>query len=104
MSSSASRERRESPAKCIPLTLKSSSRLNKQHSAELGRHPAQGDMRRKRRDLFDDENCDERKSKRFRLASMARAFLEGEEVRKHSASFDYEDGHKRKPQRYRSSL
>jgi len=104
MSSSAGGERRKSPAKRIPLALKSSSRLNIQHSAELGRHPAQGDMTRKRRGLFDDENCDERKSKRFRLASMAREFLESEEVRKRSASFDDEDGHERKPKRYRSSL
>ena len=99
-------ERRESPAKRIPLALKSSSRLNIQQAAELGRRPAQGDMRRKRRGLFDDENCDERKSKRFRLVSMAREFLEGEEARKRSASFDDEenDAGKPKPNRYRSSL
>ena len=42
LSSSSGRERGESPAKHIPLALKSSSRLNRQHSAELGRHPAQG--------------------------------------------------------------
>jgi hypothetical protein len=99
-------ERRESPAKRIPLALKSSSRLNIQQAAELVRRPAQGDMRRKRRGLFDDENCDERKSKRFRLVSMAREFLEGEEARKRSASFDDEenDAGKPKPNRYRSSL
>jgi len=55
MSSSAGGERRESPAKRIPLALKSSSRLNIQPSAELGRHPAQADMTRKRRGLFDDK-------------------------------------------------
>jgi len=102
--SSAGGERRESPAKCIPLALKLSSRLNIQHSAELRRHPAQGDMTRKRRGLFDDENCAKRKSKRFRLASMAREFLESLEVRKGSASFDDEDGDERKPKRYRSSV
>jgi len=58
MSSSAGGERRETPAKNIPLALKLSSRLNIQHSAELGRHLAQGDMKRRRRGLFDDENCD----------------------------------------------
>jgi len=104
MSSSAGRERWESPAKHIPLTLNSASRLNIQHLAELGRHPAQGDMTQKRKGLFDDKNCDERKSKRFRLASMAREYLETEEVWKRSASFDDEDGHERKPQRYGSSL
>jgi len=104
MSSSAGGERRESPAKHIPLALKLSSRLNIQHSAELGRHPAPGDMTQKHRGLFDIESCDERKSKRFRLASMAREFWESEEVRKHSASFDDEDGHERMPKRYRSSL
>jgi len=36
MSSSAGGETRESPAKCIPLALKSSSWLNIQHSADLG--------------------------------------------------------------------
>ena len=92
------------PAKRIPLALKSSSRLNIQHSAELGRHPAQGDMTQKRRGLFDDQNCDKRKSKRFRLASMARELLESVEVRKRSASFDAEDGHERKPKRCCSSL
>jgi len=54
-------------------------------------------MTQKRRGRFDDENCDERKSKRFRLASMARVFLESEEVRKRSASFDDEDGHSVSP-------
>jgi len=58
-------------------------------------------MTRKRRGLFDNEHCDERKSNRFRLASMAREFLESEEVRKRCASFDDEDGHERKPKRYR---
>ena len=104
MSSSGGGERRESPAKSIPLALKLSSRLNIQHAAEVGRHPAQGDMTPKRRGLFDDQNCDERKSERFRLASMARVILESEEVRKRSASFDDEAGHERKPKRYRSSL
>jgi len=104
MSASAGGERRESPAKLIPLALKSSTRLTIQHSAELGRHCAQGDMTRKSRGLIDDENCGERTSKRFRLASMAREFLESEEVWKRSASFDDEDGHERKPKRYLSSL
>jgi len=104
MLSSAGGERRESPAKRISLALKLLSRLNIQHSAELGRHPAEGDMTRNRRGLLDDENCDKRKSRRFRLASMAREFLESQEVRKHSALFDDEDGHERKPKRYRSSL
>ena len=72
--------------------------------AELGRHPAPGDMTLKRRGLFDDENCDERKVKGFRLASMAKEFLESEEVRKRSASFDDQDGHECKPKRYRSTL
>jgi len=70
----------------------------------LGRHPAQGDMRLKSRGLLNNENCDERKSIRFRLASMAREFLESEEVPKCSASFDDGTGHECKPQRYRSSL
>jgi len=96
-SSSAAGERRESPAKCIPLALKLSSRLNIQHSAELGRHRTQGDMTRKGRGLFDDENWDERKSKSCRLGSMARKLLESGEVRKRSASFDNKDGHKSKP-------
>jgi len=104
MSSSSGGERRESPVKRIPLALKSSSRLNIQHSAEVRRHPAQGDMTWKRRGLFDDQNCDERKSKRFRLACMARELLESEEVRKRSASFDDKDGQEGKPKRYRSSL
>jgi len=104
MLSSTGGERRESPAKFIPLALKWSCRLNIQHSEEVGQHPAQGDMTRKRRGLFNDENCDERKSKRFPLASMARELLESEELRKRSASFDDEDGHERKPKRYRSSL
>ena len=78
--------------------------MNIEHWAELGQHPAQGDITQQRRGLFDDENCDEHKSKRFRLASMARELLESEEVRKRSASFDDEDGHERKPKRYRSSL
>jgi len=63
MSSSAGGERRESPAKGIALAPKSSSRLNIQHSPELGRHPTQDDMTQKRRGLFDDESCAERKSK-----------------------------------------
>ena len=104
MSSSAGGEGRESPAKCIPLALKSSSQLNIQHSVELGRHHASGDMTRMRRALFYDENCDEPKSKRFRSSSMARELLESEKVRKRSASFHDEDGHKRKPKRHRSSL
>jgi len=104
ISSFAGGERSESPAKRIPLALKSSSGLNIQHSAELGRHPAQGDMTRKHRGPFHDPNCDERKSKIFRLASMARESLESEEVRTRSASFDDEDGHERKPKRYHSSL
>ena len=104
MSSSAGGERRESPAKCIPLALKSSSLLNIQHSAYLGRYPAQSDRTGKRRGLFDHENCSERKSKRFRLPSMASEFLEREEGGKRSASFDDEDGHERRPKRYRWSL
>ena len=46
-------ERRESPAKRIPLALKSSSWLNIQQSTELGRRPAHCNMKRK--GLFDDE-------------------------------------------------
>jgi len=61
-------------------------------------------MTRKPRGLLDDEYSDERKSNRFRLASMGREFLESEKVRKRSASADDEDGHERKPKRYRSSL
>jgi len=104
MSSSAGGERRESPAKSIPVALKSSSRLNLEHSAELGWHPALCDLTRKRRGLFDDEHCDERKFKRFGFASTSRDFLESEVVRKRSASFDDEDGHERKPKRYLSTL
>jgi len=104
MSSFAGGETRESHTKRIPLALKLSSRFNIQHLVELGRHPSQGDMPRKRRGLFNDKNCDECKSKRFRLASMAREFLESEEVRQRSASFDDQDSHERKPKRYRSSL
>jgi len=103
MSSSARGERRESPAKTIRLTLKLSSRLNIQQFAELGRHPAQADMTRKRRGLFDDENCDERKSKRFRWAFMAREVWESEEVRERRASFHDEDGQESMPKRYGSS-
>ena len=104
MLASPSGERRESPAKCIPLALKSSTRLNIQQSTELGRRPAHGNMKRK--GLFDNENCDERKSKRFRLIAMAREFLESEEVRKRSASphDDTSLSHERKPKRFRSSL
>ena len=40
MSSSPGGERRQSPAKRVPLALKLSNRLNIHHSAELGRHPA----------------------------------------------------------------
>ena len=104
MSASAGGERRESPAKGIPLALKWWSWLNIQDSAELGRHSAQGDMTRKGRALFEDQNFDQRKSNRFHLASMAREFLESDEIRKCSASFDDEDGHECKPKRYRSSL
>ena len=104
MLSSPGGERRESPAKRIPLALKSSSQLNIQQSTELGRGPAHDDMRRKRRGLLDNENCDERKSKRFHLVSMAREFLKTEESRKRTGSFDDERSHKRKPKRFRSSL
>ena len=104
MLSSSGGERRESPAKRIPLALKSSSQLNIQQSTELGRCPAHGDMRQKRRGLFDDENCDERKSKRFRLVSMAREFLDREEARKRSASFDDKESHECQTKRFRSSL
>ena len=97
-------ERMESLTKCLTLALTFSSRLNIQQSGEMGRCPAQGDMRRKRRGLIDDENCDERRSKRFRLVSMAREFLETEEARKRSASFDDEESHERNPKRFRSSL
>ena len=102
--SSTGGERRECPAKHIPFALKLSSRLNIQYSADLGRHHVQGDMTRKRRGLFDHENCDERKSKRIRLASMARELLKSEEVRKGSASFHDEDAHERKPKRSLLSL
>ena len=61
-------------------------------------------MSRKRRGLFDDENCHERKSKRFVLASMAREFLESEEVWKRSASCYDEDGNDHKSKKYLSSL
>ena len=71
---------------------------------ELGRRPAHEDMRRKHRGLFDDQNCHERKSKRFRLVSMAREFLDREEVRKRSASFDDEESHECQPKRFRSTL
>ena len=74
----------ESLAKCIPLALKLSSRLNIQQSAELGRHYAQGDLRWKPTGLMDDENCEELRSRRFRLVSMAREFLETEEAVKGS--------------------
>jgi len=104
MSSSAGGERRESPAKRIPVALKSSSQLNIQQSAGLGQHPAQGEMTQKRRGLFDDENCDEHKSRGIRWASIPREFLESKEVRKRSASFDDKDGYERKPKRYLSSL
>ena len=51
---SPSGERMESPAKGIPFALKSSCQLNIQELEELGRRPAQGDMRQKRRGLIDD--------------------------------------------------
>ena len=104
MLSSASAERSESLAKHIPLALKSLSRLNIQHLAERGRHRAQGDMTRKRRSLFDDKTCDECKSKRFPLGSMARELFQNEEVQTRSASFDDEDALQHKPKRYPSSL
>ena len=104
MLSSPGGERWESPTKRIPLALKSSSQLNIQQSTELGPRPAHEDMRRKRRALFNDENCDERKSKRFRLVSMARELLDREEVRKRSASFDDEESHERQPKKFCSSL
>jgi len=98
-------EREENPMrKHIKIALKSASRLMIQHLAELGWHPAQGDMTRQRRGLFNDENSDEHKLKRFCLASMARELLESEEVGKRSASFYDEDGQERKTKKYRSSL
>jgi len=90
--------------KRIPLALNSSSRFYITHSAELGQHPAQGDMTWKRRGLFDDKHCDGCKSTRFHLAFMARESLESEVLGKRTASFDEEDGHACKPKRYRSSL
>ena len=54
--------------------------------------------------LIDYENCDEHRSKRFRLVSMAREFLETEEAQKRSASFDDKKRHERNPKRFRSSL
>ena len=104
MLSSPGGQRRESPTKRIPLTLKSSSQLNIQQSTELGQRPAHKYRRRKCRGLFDNENYDERKSKRFRLVSMAREFLDREEVRKRSASFDDVVSHEPQPKRFRSSL
>ena len=83
MLSSPGGERMESRAKRIPLALKSSSRLNIKQSAELGRRPAQGDMRRKCRSLIDNENCDEGRSKRLRLVSMAREFWK---LRRHGSA------------------
>ena len=97
-------ERRDSPTKRIPLAQKSCSQLNIQQAKELGQRPAHEDMRRMHWGLFDDENCDVRKSKRFRLVSMHREFLNREEVQKRSASFDDEWGHERQPKRFRSSL
>ena len=104
MLSSPSGERRDSSTKRIPRVLKSLRQLNIQQLMELGRHPAHEDMRRKRRGLFDDENCDERMSKRFRLVFMAREFLDREEVRKCMATFDDEESHERLPKRFCSSL
>ena len=75
-----------------------------QQSTGLGRHPANDDMRRKRMGLFDDENCDERKSKRCRLVSIARTLLETVEAQKRSASIDDEGSHERKPKGFCSSL
>ena len=104
MLSSPGGERRESPMKHIPLALKSSSQLNIHQPMEWRRRPAHEDMRRKRRGLFDHEHCDERKSKRFRLVSMASEFVDREEVRKRSASFDDEESHERQPKKFCSSL
>ena len=104
MLSSPGGERRESPTKRVPLALKLSSQLNIQQSTELERRSADEEMRHKRRGLFDDENCDEHKSKRFGLVSMAREFLDREEVGKRSASFDDEESHECQPKRFRSSL
>ena len=104
MLSSPGGERREFPTKRIPLALKSSSRLNIQQLTKLERHLAQGDMREEGRGLIDDENCDERRSNRFRLVSMARESLETEKAWKHSDSFDDEESHERNPKRFRSSL
>ena len=104
MLSSPSRERRKSPTKRIPLTLKSSSQLNIKQSTDLGRHPTHEDMRRKLRCLFDDENFDERKSKRFQLVSMAKECLDREKVWNRSASVDDEESYEGQPKRSRSSL
>ena len=102
--SSPGRERWESPTKRIPLALKSSRPWNIQQWKELGRRPAYEDMRRKRRGLFDNENCHEHKSKRFRLLSMAREFFDREELRKRSASFDEKESRERQPKRFHSCL
>jgi len=82
--------------KRIPVALKSSCRFNIQRLAELGRRPAQDNMTRKRRGLFNNENYHEPKSKRFRLASIGIEFLESEEVGKRSMCFENKDGHERK--------
>ena len=103
MLSSPGGERIESPAN-LPLALKSSSWLNIPQSVELGRCPAQGEMRQKRMGLIYDENCDERRSKRFRLVSMARELLETEEAKKPCASFNYQESHERNPTRFCLSL
>ena len=73
-------ERRESPVKRIPLSLKSSSWLNIQYWTELGQCPAHG--KKKYKAVFNDENWHERRWKRFRLVSMAREWLKREEVGK----------------------
>ena len=61
-------------------------------------------MRQKGRGLFDDDNCDERKSKGFHLVTMSKDLLDRKEVPKRSGSFDEEESHERQPKRFRSSL
>ena len=52
-------------------------------------------MRWKRRGQIDDNNCDERKSKRFCLVSIASKFLETEEAQKRRAFIYYDVSHER---------
>ena len=89
----------ESAAKRIPLAVKSLNRLNAQESSEFRRDLARDGLLRKRGAESDPECSDERKSRRLRSGSIARAILNRKEG-KSGASFTEE----RKAKRLRASF